>query len=255
MNYIGSKVSLLSDIEALLTACDVPMQGIAIDLFAGTSAVSQLFKHKGFVSYVNDWQVYSYTVARAFIELDTMPDFKALLSDTQWKTAIMSAPQQPVKAVSAIHSGKLLAPSPAYHVLCYLNGLSGKNGKFVSEYCEGGNSGRLYFSASNGQKIQAVRDQIQDWRQTQLVSDLEKDWLVASLLVAADKVANTASVYGAYLKHIKKSAQRPLLIQAIHPVKSKHRARHRVPWHSSGSWTSWRRATGRPWRGLPEDRF
>ena len=36
---------------------------------------------------------------------------------------------------------------------------------------------------------------------------------MASLLESADKVANTASVYGAYLKHIKKSAQKDLKIE------------------------------------------
>ena len=36
---------------------------------------------------------------------------------------------------------------------------------------------------------------------------------MASLLESADKVANTASVYGAYLKHIKKSAQKELNLE------------------------------------------
>jgi adenine-specific DNA-methyltransferase len=34
------------------------------------------------------------------------------------------------------------------------------------------------------------------------------------LLESADKVANTASVYGAYLKHLKKTAQKSLVIEA-----------------------------------------
>jgi len=37
---------------------------------------------------------------------------------------------------------------------------------------------------------------------------------LASLLESADKVANTASVYGAFLKHLKKTAQKPLIIEA-----------------------------------------
>jgi len=38
-------------------------------------------------------------------------------------------------------------------------------------------------------------------------------FLLASLLESADKVANTASVYGAYLKHLKKTALQPLVIE------------------------------------------
>ena len=37
-------------------------------------------------------------------------------------------------------------------------------------------------------------------------------FLLASLLESADKVANTASVYGAYLKHLKKSMQKKLIL-------------------------------------------
>ena len=38
-------------------------------------------------------------------------------------------------------------------------------------------------------------------------------FLLASLLENADKVANTASVYGAFLKHIKKTAQKDLYLE------------------------------------------
>ncbi|GHV33921.1 hypothetical protein FACS1894178_0430 [Bacteroidia bacterium] len=38
-------------------------------------------------------------------------------------------------------------------------------------------------------------------------------FLLCSLLESADKLANTASVYGAYLKNLKKSAQKELILQ------------------------------------------
>lgn len=57
-----------------------------------------------------------------------------------------------------------------------------------------------------------------------MVSPEEKAWLVACLLEAADKVANTASVYGAYLKHIKRSAQKPLHLRPLTPTPSCHPA-------------------------------
>jgi adenine-specific DNA-methyltransferase len=37
---------------------------------------------------------------------------------------------------------------------------------------------------------------------------MEYHWMLASLVECADKVANTASVYGAYLKKIKKAQKR-----------------------------------------------
>lgn len=39
-------------------------------------------------------------------------------------------------------------------------------------------------------------------------------FLLASLLESADKVANTASVYGAYLKNLKKSAQKQMVLES-----------------------------------------
>jgi adenine-specific methyltransferase len=41
--------------------------------------------------------------------------------------------------------------------------------------------------------------------------------LLASLLEAIDKVANTASVYGAFLKKLKESAKKPLILKPIFP--------------------------------------
>ena len=38
--------------------------------------------------------------------------------------------------------------------------------------------------------------------------------MLASLIESADKVANTASVYGAFLKHLKKSAQKELILES-----------------------------------------
>jgi adenine-specific DNA-methyltransferase len=44
--------------------------------------------------------------------------------------------------------------------------------------------------------------------------------LLSSLLQSLDKVANTTSVYGAFLKKFKKSASKPLVITPIHKLKN-----------------------------------
>ena len=45
-------------------------------------------------------------------------------------------------------------------------------------------------------------------------------YLLAGLIEATDRVANTASVYAAFLKHIKKSAAKPLLLERVPVVES-----------------------------------
>lgn len=69
---------------------------------------------------------------------------------------------------------------------------------------------RMYFSIHNSMKIDAIRVEIDK------LCDIDKDefyFLLTSLLESADKVANTASIYGAYLKELKKSAQKELILK------------------------------------------
>ena len=91
-----------------------------------------------------------------------------------------------------------------------LNLLPGIEGNIFNYYSENGSSKRLYFSEENGKKIDAIRQKIEEWK--------NKDcyyYLLTLLLEAADKVANTTSVYGAYLKQIKKSASKPIILRDI----------------------------------------
>jgi adenine-specific DNA-methyltransferase len=62
-------------------------------------------------------------------------------------------------------------------------------------------------------KIDTMRMQIAKWHLDNKINDNVYYFLLASLLESADKVANTASVYGAYLKHLKKSAQKSLSLK------------------------------------------
>ena len=62
-----------------------------------------------------------------------------------------------------------------------------------------------------------------------LLSAAEEHWLIACLIESADRVANTASIYGAFLKRVKASAQKPLRLVALLPPSSPHgRLPHRV---------------------------
>ena len=56
----------------------------------------------------------------------------------------------------------------------------------------------------------AIRYEIQRLYDSNEINDHEYYWYLASLLEDVDKTANTASVYAAYLKHLKKSAQKPM---------------------------------------------
>ncbi len=95
-----------------------------------------------------------------------------------------------------------------FEVIEYLNNLPLRNDGFIyNNYCSPAN--RLYFSDENGQKIDTIRMEIEKFKDDE---DLYY-FLLASLIESADKVANTASVYGAFLKKLKKSALKPLVLE------------------------------------------
>jgi adenine-specific DNA-methyltransferase len=230
MNYIGSKYSLLDEIQAVLDDHRVPGSGVAVDLFAGTGSVAQLLKARGHVVFANDWQRYSYVTNVAFLEHNGFPGFSTLLADPHWSRRIRDQEVGSDLWTCSIARRRLLQPRlPCAQVLTYLNELPGATGRFFEAYCEGGNSGRLYFSRENGLRIQAIRNQIVDWSDARLISHKEEAWLLGCLVEGADRVANTASVYGAYLKRLKKTAEKPLALVALEPIPSAHRAsQHRV---------------------------
>lgn len=177
MNYIGAKFRLLPFLEK--TILDVIGTTIKrntfCDLFAGTGTVGSHFSKLGFDIIANDLEYYSYVINR--------------------------------------HKLSPIDERLVQGFLDELNALNGKRGFFFHEYCEGGNKKRQYFSQQNGEKIEAIREKIYHWKTDGTIEEKTFFHLMGILLAAADKVANTASVYGAYLKHIKKTAAAPLFLE------------------------------------------
>ncbi|WP_058866622.1 DNA adenine methylase [Chloracidobacterium thermophilum] len=201
MNYIGSKFSLLPFLERHITEFSRPDSGWTFfDIFSGTGIVGRHFKKLGFRIVANDIQYYSYCLNRAYIGINRQPEFGSIVENLP-----RPADLQPYEAVDT--------------VLDHLNRLDGVEGFIYRNYCPGGTAGkafpRQYFTDDNGKLCDAIRLQIEDWHRDALISDDEYFYLLASLIEAIDKVANTASVYGAFLKHVKPSARKPLRLERL----------------------------------------
>lgn len=177
MNYIGSKYKLSEFIkQGVYSVVGQDLSDkVFCDLFAGTGIVGRSFKKEVKQVISNDLEYYSFVLNKNYIENHEPLDYLPYIFE--------------------------------------LNSLEGKKGFIFEEYSEKGSAGRQYFKAENGKKIDAIRQKIEDWKTSNEISDNLYYFLLASLLESADKVANTASVYGAYLKHIKKSAQKDLWIE------------------------------------------
>ncbi len=177
MNYIGSKLKLLPFIDKTIQS--IVKEDLAnlifCDLFAGTGIVGSYYKNKVKKVLANDFEFYSYVIIRNSIQNSVLIKNSTLFIDK-------------------------------------LNNLAPKEGFIYKNYCLGGHGDRQYFSDENGKIIDASRQQIEIWKQNNTINEDLYFFLLASLLESADKLANTASVYGAYLKHLKKSAQKKLVI-------------------------------------------
>ena len=178
MNYIGSKYSLLDFIDhTIKSVVGEDMSHLVFcDLFAGTGIVGRHFKTQVSQVISNDWEYYSYILNRNYI-------------------------------------GNHLEIEGKDEYIEKINQLDGiDNGFIYSQYCLGGGNNRQYFSDENGKKIDAARVAIEEWKTNGEISDDMYYFLLCSLIESADKCANTASVYGAFLKSLKKSAQKPIVI-------------------------------------------
>jgi adenine-specific DNA-methyltransferase len=168
MNYIGSKFKLSAWIKEEITKRTKPE--IFCDLFAGTGIIGRVFKKNVKKVISNDIEYYAYVLNRNYI-------------------------------------GNHKNLKEKLEIIEYLNNLPLRDDGFIyKNYCSPGN--RLYFSDYNGQKIDTVRMEIEEFKSDE---DLYY-FLLASLIESADKVANTASVYGAFLKKLKKSAQKEMIL-------------------------------------------
>ena len=182
MNYIGSKFTLSSFLEESIKETlkennSKPLsENIFCDLFTGTAAVSKIFKNQVNKIIANDKEYYSFVIAKNYIGNNKILKRKNQLIDL-------------------------------------LNNLKPVKSKIFINYAPSGGNERQYFSDYNAMKIDAIRLKIEEWKNNQFINDNEYFFLLASLLESADKVANTASVYGAFLKHIKKSAQKEIVLK------------------------------------------
>lgn len=73
-------------------------------------------------------------------------------------------------------------------------------GFFYKNYSPGA-SKRMYFTPENAGRIDYFRITIEEWKETNLITENEYAYLLASLIESVSLVSNTAGVYGAFLKH------------------------------------------------------
>ncbi len=195
LNYIGSKLSLLEFIEdTIINNIDEKLEKLIFcDIFAGTGIVGRYFKNKTKKVISNDFEYYSYVLLRHYIDNS---------EDIPRKDALIEK----------------------------LNNLPlRKNGFVFENYSDGGKADRKYYTRENGQKIDTIRSKIEQWKKEKYINEKEYYFLLSSIIESSDKIANTAVVYGAFLKEFKKKSKEPLILRPseIDISKNTHEAYHK----------------------------
>ncbi|EAE5213445.1 Dam family site-specific DNA-(adenine-N6)-methyltransferase [Listeria monocytogenes] len=169
MRYLGNKTRLLTFIESVIDKYNIEGKVFG-DLFSGTGSVGDYFKNR-FNIISNDFLYYSYVINRAKLENYSIPAFSKFEKNFE------------------------------INIFDYLNKLSfnpDKNFFVYNNYTPVGD--RMFFTESNGAKIDGVRITIEELYKEKWIDESEYFFLLASLLQSVTRYSNTSGTYEAFFK-------------------------------------------------------
>jgi adenine-specific DNA-methyltransferase len=180
LNYIGCKHTLFNSILSVCQENIADMNNKTfMDLFAGTGTVGFNMTKYFNICNANDLEYYSYVINYALLKCNYTEKIQNI--------------------IDVCNGLKIVVEGLVY------------NNFSLNPNCE-----RMFFTNENAKKTDTIRQYIQSLLELKSITQGEFYFLLASLLVSIDKVANTSCVYGAYLKEFKQSAVKPLTLQPIH---------------------------------------
>lgn len=193
MRYLGSKASTVGALHGLVASR--VGSGSFCDPFGGIGVVGSHFKNAGYEVWSGDILTFAHYFQVARIQLN-----------------------RPLRFTRLREALGLDSPS---EIPSLLNGRAGKTGWFCREYA----GKRRYFTSENAAQIEHCRRTIGRWTRNGWLTRNERAVLLASLIDAMDKVANTAGTYYAHLKQWYRKALRPFRFEFLQATCGKRRCR------------------------------
>jgi adenine-specific DNA-methyltransferase len=169
--YIGNKRKLLQLIQKAVeqTSPDQCDRRTFVDFFAGSGVVSRWAKLLGYRVIANDWEPYSEAINRCYIAANQPPRLKSL--------------------------------GGYENAIAHLNGLPPKVGWVTEHLCPRNDDrydiekDRMFYMRKNGMRIDAIREEIAQWKSAGRIDDLEEACLLAPLVYQACYRSNTSGVF------------------------------------------------------------
>lgn len=203
MRYIGNKTRLIPFLLEAVERIGGPA-GVACDPFAGTASVARALKAHGWRVHAGDLMASSYALQVARVELDRTPRFPADLMVAEGNGG------------TSVSYSKLLSRLEEVPVE---DGFLTEH--FTPSGTAGAEHGRMYFTPENARRIDTVRETITGWMDAGVIDRQREQLLVATLIEAADRVANTTGVYASFVKSWQPNAGRPIELRPLRPVRTK----------------------------------
>jgi adenine-specific DNA-methyltransferase len=171
------------------TAELVPLGATVADVMCGTASVSAALRTSGYRVIASDVMTYAVQHATVRLTLDSPPAFANL------------------------------GLGSYEEVLRYLNALPPVNGHMVTEYSPVGTPAagcapRMYLTAENAAKIDAINQQLNAWNESGLLTRKEYSLLRHDFVLATNRVANIAGTYGHYRSQWSNGALIPITLIA-----------------------------------------
>lgn len=187
MRYIGNKENIISQIDNILDIRNIKGNTF-FDFFSGTTSVAKYYKKKGYTIYSSDLMYMSFCLQKAYIENnEEEPSFEKIL---------------PI--INSSKTNNTLFKTPLETVIDYLNQIPDEKGFIYENYTPSGTRNldipRMYFSDENGLRIDAIRQQIEEWKNNYLLLENEYYILLSCLIETVSFYANVAGVYAAFYK-------------------------------------------------------
>jgi adenine-specific DNA-methyltransferase len=225
MRYIGNKTKLLPFLRSALVRLGIT-PGIAHDAFAGTAAVGRALKSAGWIVHSSDLMTYSYVMQRAYVVASRLDSFdelanadagiRGLFAERGLAATLRSiVGADPGIALDSTGVSARRLSAVAGHLA---TGVAPSDGFFARNFGPAG--GRMYFTDENARRIDAARTTLHDWRQRGLLTDDSFYILLAAVIEGADRIANTAGVYAAFIKQWQPNALRPFTVVTEPPIRT-----------------------------------
>lgn len=195
MRYLGNKTKLLNNIQTLIEKYDIQGKTFA-DIFCGTASVADFFKDKYNV-ITNDFMYYSYIIANAKLNNKIQPRFLKFKKKFE------------------------------IEIFDYLNSIDtifSDNSFIYKNYTPEGD--RMFFTESNGAKIDTIRMKIEDLYINKDISQNEYFYLLASLIDSVSSFSNISGTYEAFFKFWESRASKTFVLSPIELNETNKNGKH-----------------------------